>query len=99
TRLKSKLRSFFVNDKNDPILRESVVSGDLAAIKFCKMSSQDTVAEEEREATNSNINEENQLEALGAETDAFQCGYCKQRKCRYRKAHDEPISTVRAIIH
>lgn len=56
---------------------------------------QDTVAEEEREATNSNINEENQLEALGAETDAFQCGYCKQvctpfvicaplLTCRYR---------------
>lgn len=38
---KSKLRSFFVNlkDKNNPSLRESVVSGDLPVAKFCKMSS------------------------------------------------------------
>ncbi|EPS96952.1 hypothetical protein FOMPIDRAFT_1025179 [Fomitopsis schrenkii] len=100
---KSKLRSFFVNlkDKNNPTLRESVVSGDLAVAKFCKMSSQD-MASEERKAANNKIKEENLFKALGAEevqaeTDAFQCGRCKQRKCRYRQAQtrsaDEPMTT------
>lgn len=39
---KAKIRSLFVNlkDKNNPGLRESVVSGDLAIAKFCRMSSQ-----------------------------------------------------------
>lgn len=39
---KSKIRSLFVNlkDKNNPSLRESVVSGELQAEKFTKMTSQ-----------------------------------------------------------
>ena len=45
---KSKIRSFFVNlkDKNNPSLRESVVSGDLPVAKFCKMSSAVSVPRE-----------------------------------------------------
>jgi len=100
---KSKLRSFFVNlkDRNNPTLRESVVSGDLPVQRFCKMTSQD-MASEERKAADSKIKEENLFKALGAEevqaeTDAFQCGRCKQRKCRYRQAQtrsaDEPMTT------
>lgn len=39
---KAKIRSLFVNlkDKNNPGLRESVVSGDLSAAKFAKMTSE-----------------------------------------------------------
>lgn len=39
---KAKIRSLFVNlkDKNNPGLRESVISGDLPVSRFCKMSSQ-----------------------------------------------------------
>lgn len=39
---KAKIRSLFVNlkDKNNPGLRESVISGDLSVPRFCKMSSQ-----------------------------------------------------------
>ncbi|KAH9914387.1 transcription elongation factor [Epithele typhae] len=100
---KAKIRSLFVNlkDKNNPGLRESVVSGDLAVGKFCKMSSQE-MASEERKAANAKIAQENLFKTLGAgeqeaETDAFQCGRCKQRKCRYRQAQtrsaDEPMTT------
>lgn len=41
---KAKIRSFFVNlkDKNNPGLREGVVSGDLPIHRFCKMTSQVT---------------------------------------------------------
>jgi transcription elongation factor S-II len=39
---KAKIRSLFVNlkDKNNPTLRERVVSGDLPVERFCKMTSQ-----------------------------------------------------------
>ncbi|KAI0260360.1 transcription elongation factor [Gloeopeniophorella convolvens] len=100
---KSRIRMLFVNlkDKNNPGLRMSVTSGDVAAQDFAKMSSQD-MASEERKAADRKIQEKNLFESLGAgeqqaETDAFQCGRCKQRKCRYRQAQtrsaDEPMTT------
>ncbi|KAF5391207.1 hypothetical protein D9757_003168 [Collybiopsis confluens] len=100
---KQKIRSLFVNlkDKNNPSLRESVVSGDLFAEKLAKMASTD-MASEERRAADNKIKQENFFASLGAEeqqaeTDAFQCGRCKQRKCRYRQAQtrsaDEPMTT------
>ncbi|KAF7986887.1 hypothetical protein HWV62_12642 [Athelia sp. TMB] len=100
---KAKIRSLFVNlkDKNNPGLRESVVSGDISAARFSSMTSQE-MASEERKAADSKIKEQNFQSSLGAgeqqaETDAFQCGRCKQRKCRYRQAQtrsaDEPMTT------
>ncbi|KAI0668258.1 transcription elongation factor [Trametes maxima] len=99
---KAKIRSLFVNlkDKNNPGLRENVVSGDLSISKFCRMTSQD-MASEERKAADAKIAQENLFKTLGAEevqaeTDAFQCSRCKQRKCRYRQAQtrsaDEPMT-------
>jgi len=100
---KAKIRSLFVNlkDKNNPSLRESVVSGDIPAAKFATMASEE-MASGERQAANRKIVEENLFKSMGAaeqqaETDAFQCGRCKQRKCRYRQAQtrsaDEPMTT------
>ncbi|KII84843.1 hypothetical protein PLICRDRAFT_179176 [Plicaturopsis crispa FD-325 SS-3] len=100
---KSKIRSLYVNlkDKNNPGLRANVVSGDLAVSRFANMTSQE-MASEERKAADKKIEEENFHNSLGAEeqqaeTDAFQCGRCKQWKCRYRQAQtrsaDEPMTT------
>jgi len=100
---KAKIRSLFVNlkDKNNPSLRESVVSGDVSPTKFANMTSEE-MASGERQAANRKIAEDNLFNSLGAaeqqaETDAFQCGRCKQRKCRYRQAQtrsaDEPMTT------
>lgn len=71
-----------LKDKKNPGLRESVVSGDLPAAKLAKMTSQD-MASEERKNADKKIKEENMFKSLGAEeqqaeTDAFQCGRCKQ---------------------
>ncbi|KAI0354411.1 transcription elongation factor [Trametes cingulata] len=106
---KSKMRSLYINlkDKNNPGLRESVVSGDLPVSKFCKMTSQE-MASEERKAADAKIAQENLFKTLGAEevqaeTDAFQCGRCKQRKCRYRQAQtrsaDEPMTDTLCPIY
>ena len=121
TQYKQKIRTLFVNlkDKNNPGLRETVVSGDLVVEKFTRMSSQvshlfhshlyayagrQDMASEERKAADNKIKEENLFKSLSAaeqqaETDAFQCSRCKQRKCRYRQAQtrsaDEPMTVRR----
>lgn len=106
---RTKIRSLFVNlkDKNNPSLRENVVSGDLSVDRFTKMTSQE-MASEERKAADDKIKQENLHNSLGAEqqqaeTDAFQCGRCKQRKCRYRQAQtrsaDEPMTTFVTCVN
>ncbi|KAF9481448.1 transcription elongation factor [Pholiota conissans] len=100
---KSKIRSLFVNlkDKANPGLRASIVDGSLSPEKFSKMTSQE-MASEERKAADKKIQEENFFKSLSAaekqaETDAFQCSRCKQRKCVYRqqqtRSADEPMTT------
>ncbi|TFK24488.1 transcription elongation factor [Coprinopsis marcescibilis] len=100
---RNKIRSLFVNlkDKNNPSLRENIVSGEISPEKFSTMSSEEMASEEQKAALNK-IKEENLFKSLAAqeaeaETEAFQCSKCKQRKCRYRQAQtrsaDEPMTT------
>lgn len=100
---RNKIRSLFVNlkDKNNPALRESIVSGEISAKSFAVMTSED-MASEEQKAKLKKIKEDNLFQSLSAketeaETEAFQCSKCKQRKCRYRQAQtrsaDEPMTT------
>ncbi|KAF8590395.1 transcription elongation factor [Ramaria rubella] len=106
---RTKMRSLYLNlkDKGNPSLRESVVSGDLPASRLCQMSSQE-MASEERKQADKMISEANFHASLGseemaAETDAFQCGRCKQRKTRYRqqqtRSADEPMTTFVTCTH
>lgn len=106
---KGKVRSLFVNlkDKGNPNLRESIVSGEVSPEKFSKMTSEEMMSEERR-ATDQKIKEENLFKSLGAgaqeaETEGFQCGRCKQRKCRYRQAQtrsaDEPMTTFVTCVN
>jgi len=106
---KGKIRSLFVNlkDKANPSLRESIVSGELSPEIFSKMTSEEMMSEERR-AADRKIKEENLFKTLGAgeqeaETEGFQCGRCKQRKCRYRQAQtrsaDEPMTTFVTCVN
>jgi len=100
---RTKMRSLYLNlkGKENPSLREGVVSGDIPAKQLAVMSSAD-MASEERKQKDKALQEENLFKSLGAgeqqaETDAFQCGKCKQRKTVYRQAQtrsaDEPMTT------
>ncbi|EAU81649.1 hypothetical protein CC1G_02665 [Coprinopsis cinerea okayama7 len=100
---RGKIRSLYVNlkDKNNPTLKEDIVSGEIPASRFAVMTSEE-MASEEQKAALKKIHEENLFKSLAAqeadaETDAFQCSKCKQRKCRYRQAQtrsaDEPMTT------
>lgn len=104
---KAKIRSLYVNlkDKNNPSLRESIVAGDLLVARFCQMSSAE-MASEERKAADHKIREENLFKTLGAEevqaeTDAFQCGRCKQVSVVLPgcwDTTDHPLSENAAIV-
>ncbi|KAG8944657.1 hypothetical protein FRC04_001621 [Tulasnella sp. 424] len=100
---RNKMRRLILNlkDKNNPSLRQAVVSGDIPVDRFCKMSNAEMASDELKKATDL-LNQQNLHHALAAgeqeaETDAFQCGRCKQRKTRYRQAQtrsaDEPMTT------
>ncbi|KAG8986462.1 RNA polymerase II elongation factor, partial [Tulasnella sp. 427] len=100
---RTKIRRLVLNlkDKNNPSLRHAVVSGDLPVERFCQMSNAEMASDELKKA-NELLNKQNLHDALAAgeqeaETDAFQCGRCKQRKTRYRQAQtrsaDEPMTT------
>ncbi|KAI5481728.1 threonyl/alanyl tRNA synthetase, class II-like putative editing domain containing protein [Pseudohyphozyma bogoriensis] len=100
---RQKMRSLFLNLKaaNNPALREDVVSGDISVSKLYAMKPEDMASEEQR-AINRKLVEENLFKAQGAapqqaETDAFQCGKCKQRRTMYyqmqTRSADEPMTT------
>ncbi|OZJ06082.1 hypothetical protein BZG36_01117 [Bifiguratus adelaidae] len=100
---KTKVRSLSLNlkAKNNPGLRESVVTGELLISKLVKMSKEDMASEEQR-AADRKAQEQAIFAARGAttaqaETDMFRCGKCKSRKCTYyqmqTRSADEPMTT------
>ncbi|GAA5858399.1 hypothetical protein JCM8547_004678 [Rhodosporidiobolus lusitaniae] len=100
---RDKMRSFYLNLKaaNNPGLREDVVSGEISVVKLYNMDPKD-MASDERKEENRKLVAENLFKAQAAapqqaETDAFQCGKCKQRRCMYyqmqTRSADEPMTT------
>ncbi|KAI3627562.1 tfs1 [Malassezia furfur] len=98
---RAKIRSLSLNlkDKNNPELREQVLLGEITPEKLVVMRSED-MASSARKAERERLQEQNLHNAKGAEaqeaeTDAFQCGKCKQRKTRYyqmqTRSADEPM--------
>ncbi|CAG8443168.1 8675_t:CDS:10 [Ambispora leptoticha] len=86
---REKLRGLIFNlkDRSNPRLRCNVVDGELAVQRLCTMSKQE-MASEERKAKDAKIREQLLFKARGAgqqeaETDAFRCGKCGQRKTTY----------------
>jgi transcription elongation factor S-II len=100
---RSKVRSLTLNlkDKKNPTLRKNVTLGRIKAGDLVSMTA-DELASEEQKAERSALQMQNLFNAKGAaaqeaETDAFECGRCKQRKCRYyqkqTRSADEPMTT------
>ncbi|CAG8670568.1 5138_t:CDS:2, partial [Acaulospora colombiana] len=90
---RQKMRSLYLNlkGKENPSLREGVVSGSIPAAKLAVMTSAE-MASEERKQKDREIEQANLFKSLGAgeqqaETDAFQCG-----KCKATRSADEPMT-------
>lgn len=100
---RAKVRSLSLNlkDKNNPELRQQVLRSEIDASVLVVMRSEE-LASSARKAERESIQQQNLHNAKGAEaqeaeTDAFQCGKCKQRKTRYyqmqTRSADEPMTT------
>ncbi|RSH95129.1 RNA polymerase II elongation factor [Saitozyma podzolica] len=100
---RAKIRSLFLNlkDKGNPGLRNEIVIGHMSAERVASMS-KDEMASESVRAMKEKIASDNlfKAKAVGetqAETDAFKCGRCQQRKCTYyqmqTRSADEPMTT------
>lgn len=105
---RNKVRSLSLNfkDKNNPDLRARAIEGDITAHQLVRMSNEDLASDKRKreieELQMQNLFKAKGAEAQEAETDAFQCGRCKQRKTRYyqmqTRSADEPMTTFVACI-
>lgn len=106
---RSKVRSLSLNlkDKNNPELRQQVLRGEIEPDVLVAMRSEE-LASNVRKAERESIQQQNLHNAKGAEaqeaeTDAFQCGKCKQRKTRYyqmqTRSADEPMTTFVTCVN
>ncbi|WVO15360.1 transcription elongation factor S-II [Cryptococcus depauperatus] len=104
---RAKMRSLFLNlkDKGNPALRNEIVLGYIGADKVASMS-KDEMASESIRMQKEQLAKENlfKAKAVGetqAETDAFKCGRCQQRKCTYyqmqTRSADEPMTVSKVI--
>lgn len=108
TDYRNKVRSLSLNfkDKNNPDLRARAIEGDITAHQLVRMSNEDLASDKRKreieELQMQNLFKAKGAEAQEAETDAFQCGRCKQRKTRYyqmqTRSADEPMTTFVACI-
>ncbi|WVR08899.1 transcription elongation factor S-II [Kwoniella sp. DSM 27419] len=100
---RAKIRSLYLNlkDKGNPALRNEIVLGYIQGEDVAKMSKEEMASESVR-ALNEKLASDNlfKAKAVGetqAETDAFKCGRCQQRKCTYyqmqTRSADEPMTT------
>jgi transcription elongation factor S-II len=99
---RAKFRSKYLNLKeNNPHLRRSLLDGALTPERFIKMTTEEMASEEQKRADaaihKDNLQKSQAARDNAAETDMFQCGKCKQRKCKYfqmqTRSADEPMTT------
>ena len=106
---RTKFRSKFLNlkEKTNPRLRQNLLRGLLSCQRFMAMTSQEMASEDLRKEMES-MEKENLLKVRSAkdnsaETDMFQCGRCKQRKCKYyqlqTRSADEPMTTYVTCVN
>ncbi|ODN97321.1 transcription elongation factor S-II [Cryptococcus wingfieldii CBS 7118] len=99
---RAKMRSLYLNlkDKGNPALRNEIVLGDVTPETVASMT-KDEMASESVRMLNQKLATDNlfKAKAVGetqAETDAFKCGRCQQRKCTYyqmqTRSADEPMT-------
>lgn len=108
-KFKLQLMSKISNLKDDknPSLRESLINQQISGLELAKMTPAD-MASDELKAKNEKFKKENLLEHQvavnqGTETEMFQCGKCKQKKCTYTqlqtRSSDEPMTTFVYCMH
>lgn len=100
---RSRIRSLFQNlkNKNNPKLRQHVLSGRIEPDRFVTMTHEELKSDKQREE-DERLQKENMDKAMVPQEDrsisvSLQCGKCKQKKVSYTQAQtrsaDEPMTT------
>lgn len=99
---RSKIRSLSLNlkDKKNPSLRKGVIDGRISPESFVVMTAEEMASDEQKQERQrlvmKNLFNARAAEEQQAETDAFECSRCRQRKCRYyqkqTRSADEPMT-------
>ncbi|UOH81862.1 transcription elongation factor S-II [Cryptococcus neoformans] len=105
---RAKMRSLFLNlkDKGNPALRNEIVLGYVSTEKVASMSKDEMASESVRmlkeKIASDNLFKAKAVGVTQAETDAFKCGRCHQRKCTYyqmqTRSADEPMTVSRYLV-
>lgn len=100
---KSAVRSrvFNLRDKNNPALRENVLTGVVTAERFATMTSEEMASDEmrrQRESFTKQAIKDHQMSVQeGTPSDMFKCGKCGKKNCTYTQVQtrsaDEPMTT------
>lgn len=109
TEYRVKIRSLFQNlkVKSNKELRRRVMSGEISAIEFVKMSADDLKSQEHKERDKAlekeNLNNAQVAQPEKSISDALTCGKCGQKKVSYTQAQtrsaDEPMTTFCECLH
>ncbi|KAE8223238.1 hypothetical protein CF319_g3707 [Tilletia indica] len=104
---RNKMRSLSLNLKANAQLRKDLIDTVISGERVVRMSP-DELASDERKAEREALHSQNLHNARGAEpqqaeTDAFECGRCKQRKTKYyqqqTRSADEPMTTFVTCVN
>ncbi|KAJ3190731.1 RNA polymerase II elongation factor [Irineochytrium annulatum] len=98
---KSQFRILVANFKNNAGVRRSLLDGALEPSAVVTMTAEDLMSDDAKraaeEAAKKNLMDSMTAPPQDAETDAFRCGKCGQRKTRYyqkqTRSADEPMTT------
>lgn len=109
TEYRVKIRSLFQNlkVKSNKELRRRVMSGEIHALEFVKMSPDELKSQEHKERDKAlekeNLNNAQVAQPEKSISDALTCGKCGQKKVSYTQAQtrsaDEPMTTFCECLH
>lgn len=109
TEYRGKIRSLFQNlkVKSNKELRRRVMTGEISAIDFIKMSPDELKSQEHKERDKAlekeNLNNAQVAQPEKSISDALTCGKCGQKKVSYTQAQtrsaDEPMTTFCECLH
>ncbi|OQV15375.1 Transcription elongation factor A protein 1 [Hypsibius exemplaris] len=100
---KNRIRSriMCIQDSKNPRLRENILLGVIPSERIAVMTSEEMASKEMKELRDRLSKEATEGRQMattgGTETDLFQCGKCRQKKCTYNQVQtrsaDEPMTT------
>lgn len=104
---KAKVRSKYLNLKQNKSLKEQLLTGTLTPSRFVEMTAAEMASADLKEADAASqakaLRDTQAAQDTEAETDQFKCGRCGKRRCKYyqlqTRSADEPMTTFVTCVN